>query len=253
MFSRIRVQVLLLVFVITGVSFPALSALVESSSTHSASPEKTLIGQNNQKSLYQKFLDILVGRRQNSGTRGDGFCSIWPDKDRTDSLLTWSDRPLFAWEGEATRIEVYDSDWKLMWGKDVTKEVQQITYPDDAENKLISGQEYTYIVSYKYKEEDGKTISTKKQHSFQVVDSEKSASLQEGLTILENQIQNLSDEEKAMERANYFAQQEISLPGNSNKQKLWADVFRELFSVSSLESTEAIKEIRSKECHPNHN
>lgn len=246
MFSRIKVQVFLLVFAIAGVNFPALSALVENSTTDSAHSGKTLIGQNTKGPLYQRIVDILVGRRQNNGTRGDDFCPIWPNKDRTDSLLTWSDRPLFVWEGDATRIEIYDSDWKLMWGEDVTN-VQHITYPDNAENKLKPGQKYEYKVFYQYKREDGTVISTTELHSFQIVDLDKRDSITDGLAVLENQIQNLSHQEKVLERANYFAQQEIRLRGNNNTQKLWADVFRELFSVSSLEWTETIEQIRRDE------
>ncbi|HAG81589.1 MAG TPA: hypothetical protein DCL61_10570 [Cyanobacteria bacterium UBA12227] len=252
MFSTIRIKGLLLFLALSSVSFPALSAIVEHSTTNSVQPEKTLISQNIKKPLYRRILDIIGGRRESNGTRDDNFCSIWPDKDRTDSLLTWSDRPLFAWKGSATQIEIYDSEWNLVWKRDV-QNVQYLTYPDN-ESALRRGEDYTYRISYQYQREDGKIIATNKDHPFQVLNLEQFSSLQEGLAALDNQIQNLSDEEKALERAKYFAQQDILLRENSKPQKLWADVFLELFTVSSPEWTDIISQIRSDElCNSNPN
>lgn len=250
-FVRIRFLVLITAisfaatpWAIASLSFPASSVLAKSLATSKAHAVSAANTKNNQKSLW----DWLFGKKKGRGGSRTPFCSIWPNLDDPDLLVIWSERPLFVWKGNAKvkRIEVRlaNRESTLFWSHDVTEKEQKeksILYPADSE-ALKPGQEYNYSVEYEIvsKNSQGEVIQfSEKSPSipFRIMDEQEHLRIKAELETLENQNPTMSAEERALQRANYFAQ-----------QRVWSDVIQEIFLLQnpSTDLTNVIKEIRNE-------
>ena len=208
------VQLLLLIAGTASISFPALST---------KSKERDLIISQNQQtnvSPAQRLYEFFRRRRRSGGTQGE-FCSISPSMNyRT----TWSDRPLFVWQGTVTQIEVRLSDnQSALWTHTVTEEEQrqqQVLYAGSA---LKPGQIYSYFYTYQTKDQR-QTVTKTKSIPLEVLrsDSEKRRRIEAKLGELDNQKQNLSAEEYILKRSEIFVE-----------ENLWLDLIREVYSLQN--------------------
>jgi hypothetical protein len=216
-------------WVLASLSFPALST----------SSELT-VSQNDQKnkSIAERLADVFRRRPRQGGTQGE-FCSISPS---IESRLTWSERPLFVWQGNVTQIEVHrrGSQPALLWTDVLTEQEQSKQSRLYEGPTLVPGQKYEYLVTYKTTDE-GQIITNTKKIPFEVLEAEdeKRHRIEAKLAILENQNQTMSAEELALQRAEYFAE-----------ENLWLDVIREVLLLPNQSSNwaRAVQEYQSEQC-----
>ncbi|HBL59555.1 MAG TPA: hypothetical protein DDZ80_14005 [Cyanobacteria bacterium UBA8803] len=226
---RIRVSLLLLIAVlsltsvsgaIANASLPASSAVAEGR----ANPENarsTIVSQNTQRSPWQIVLDIFRRKKRRGGTRGEEFCLVVPAQEVFE---IWSDRPLFVWQGTLKTITVSLPDDE--WAHDVTEKEQaqkSIVYAGPA---LQPGQEY-FIEGIYETIKDGKIIRDRTDSIlFKVMEGPRRQQIAEQLLSLDSQSTTSSAEKLALERARYFAENDLFL-----------DVVREIFSVPTPSPT----------------
>jgi hypothetical protein len=233
-------QFILLVSTIAIASFPAFSFITETWATDKPSSVRTAIGQTKQqnKSAWDVVRGIFIRQKQKGGTMGE-FCSISPN---IKAYVTWSDRPLFVWQGTIKEIQVSlpGSDTAL-WTYVVKGNEQQVLYnADNTGQPLQPGEEYSYWVKYETIGNDGQIITASKSLPFQVMEDEKRNQIAEQLAALENQNDTMNAEELALKRAEFF--------GEYQDADLFLDVVREVFLLESEESNKMTQEIRREFC-----
>lgn len=139
------------------------------------------------------------------------FCVISPDAP-SQTRIIWSDRPLFVWKGNLTKIQLSDlNDNTIIFSTSVEK-TQRYTYTG---KPLQPGQIYKLDV-FLGKENPAVFVP------FQIMESEQRDSITAELKTLENQLKaKKSDPEAiAIAKAQYFA-----------KLGLWSDVLQQAYSV----------------------
>ncbi|NEP14150.1 MAG: hypothetical protein F6K14_28940 [Symploca sp. SIO2C1] len=218
---------ILLTVGMTMVSLPALSVenLVESG----------IVGRSNHtkqkhKSTLDRILDIFRRKLKDGGSRRDSFCPIWPSNGDPDLLEIWHERPLFIWQGTVREIEVrLPATESAIWRYEVVEDEQQVFYEGP---ELQPGEEYDYWVRYEVTEE-GETTTDEKTIPF-IIKEERETIAKELM-----RLEGASEEEKALARAEYFAE-----------QGLWSDFMWEVFGVAnpSVEWQKALEEIRKESC-----
>ena len=200
---------------------------------------------NTQESAVSAILRRLRRKEPPLGSRSNFFCAIAPGL-LGEANVIWSDRPLFLWQGTASRFEVRlyspfspDKEQELLWSQSVTSQspnakFQRATYTGEA---LQPGQIYDWEIVI---EPD----SPRQRFTFQVMESEQRDRITAELTALEVQLEaaGATAEETALQRANYFAERD-----------LWSDVLQEIYLVNnpSAAMRSNIQEIWSYLCEPN--
>ncbi|MUG91331.1 DUF928 domain-containing protein [Scytonema sp. UIC 10036] len=164
-------------------------------------------------------------RKKRSGGGRGSICTIAPQKmvdpqnlQKEGTLEIWNTRPLFLWNiqgGTANLIELFQRGGdKVIWSQEVPKGETKTIYNG---KPLQPGQFYewrlTASMPYPVK---SPTIQ------FQVMESQKRDRITKELTQLEARLkkQRANAEKIALEKANYFAQQE-----------LWSDALSEMYAV----------------------
>lgn len=164
--------------------------------------------------------DKLRRRKGKGGSRGDEdeqfLCMITPgklsDEQNEGTLLVWSDRPFFLWQGKITTIEVRKArSQKLVWQQNISAAANSTLYQGES---LQPGQRYFWQDSQR----------PEQKGSFRIMETEEREAIAKELTALENQLttEGATAEEIALKRANYF-----------ETKGLWSDVLREIYSVSN--------------------
>ena len=167
--------------------------------------------------------NALRGKRKSGGSRGV-ICQIAPVKlvDRNakeetqDIQEVWSKSPLFLWTikgGTARQIKLFvQGNEEALWSPDIKAGETKVVYDGEP---LQPGQIYEWQLSALA------PAPTKSSGiRFKVMDSQKRDRISKELTALEGRLQGASKETIALEKADYFA-----------KQELWSDALRELYSV----------------------
>ncbi|MBD1835124.1 hypothetical protein H6F61_21120 [Cyanobacteria bacterium FACHB-472] len=214
------VHFLLLDIVLSSASYSALAVIVNTDA-YPKNQLSTAISQNKprRRSTWERIVDIFRRRRDDGSSRGE-FCNIWPDKERSDALTIWRDKPLFVWKGTIKRIEVRPaaSD-EVLWRYDkVTPNDRSVLYTGPT---LTPGEKYDYWILYEVTN-NRKTIENQDRIPFEILASEKREKIANELARLATNNPGVGAEEMALKRAEYFAQQE-----------LWSDVIQEMFSLPS--------------------
>ncbi|NES21302.1 MAG: hypothetical protein F6K41_20810 [Symploca sp. SIO3E6] len=218
-------------WVITTFSLSASSAKIPSILTG----ERRRTNGIAQGSIWKKIRSRVTGERQKtSGMGGAKFCSITPNRA---SVITWSDRPLFVWQGTVTNIKVehLDQDQPL-WDYNLQPHEQTQQSIFYGGKPLERGQTYYYSVTYQETAEDG-TIVTKTLDpilQFEVMDSEGYSRIAEGID------STMSVEELAW----YFAEETSEKPG------LFYDFVRVLFTPGAISPNQR-QELTTEYCNPN--
>ena len=164
--------------------------------------------------LYDDILNQL--RQENRlGVRGGNLCVVSPPARLTDTTNEiWHDRPLFIWQGAAVRIELLASgSEEVLWSKNLTPEDRIALYNGEP---LEPGRRYQWRLYLSEQDSVG--------NSFKILPTEELARISTELTQLENQLQarNATEEEIALERANFFA-----------KRRLWSDALQVIFTTQN--------------------
>lgn len=162
---------------------------------------------------------------------GLNFCAIAPRSIRTNTEV-WSNQPMFVWRGNLKKVEVRTQDReKVLWSQTVAETDNRVTYSGEP---LQPGQTYNWII---FNSQNSPLFFI----PFKVMDASERDRIQVGLTNLDQALKDkgATPEEIAMQRANYFAQQE-----------LWSDVLKEVYSVPnpSPELEAMIEQIPTKLC-----
>lgn len=220
-------QLLLAIMILINLPFASFAVIKQ--------PQQTSTIQTINQYIALTWGDILnVFRRpkQQRGGRGD-ICLISPGQPVSNTVEEiWSDKPLFTWQlqkGNATEIEVSETKWE----GEINPGQTNITYSGTS---LQPSQTYTWRLSA-VTNFPTKSILFK----FKLMEPQKRANISNELTNLETKLKQLgaSAEKIAMEKANYFAQQE-----------LWSDAIQQLYSIPnpSTELTQTIKQIENSYC-----
>ena len=110
--------------------FPLTLIAILFSSSVSAST--AIVAQFSQQSSWEDIWRRIIGRREQDpplGSRGN-VCLISPTLTRQVSLpILWRKKPLFVWQGQVGRVEVYDRETQeLMWRQLTPVIGQQVEY-----------------------------------------------------------------------------------------------------------------------------
>lgn len=182
----------------------------------------------------------LSRRKVPGGGRGPEevtICAITPGRlDSTKSGIQeiWSVQPLFLWDiqgGTVQQIELlHKESEQVFWSQKIPTGQTKVIYNG---KPLQPGQSYTWRLSHSPTAE-----MTYYQFKVMGLQNQKRALITNELTKLSEQFnkKQVSVEKIALEKANYFVQQE-----------LWSDALREIYSVPnpSAELTKMIQKISS--------
>ena len=202
---------------------------------------------NNSQYLTLSWGDILNSLSRHKppkGSRGQiKICAVLPqglvnlDTNQQGSQEIWSNKPLFLWRitgAKAKKIDIFEK------GK---RDVFESLEIKEGETRVIyngkpfqPGKSYTWQLSAQIPR--GPSIKDSGS-DFQVMEAEKRRSLTDHLTKLEATLkqQGASVEKIALEKANYFAQQEM-----------WSDALQQLYSVPNP-SPQLIETMKNIEAH----
>ena len=183
-----------------------------------------------QKSIWQAIWELFKRQPEPSLASRDSICLITPGL--LESLNTiWSDRPMLIWQGEVspTTIYLYDSfnpdrEQQLLWSQTFTPQssaskFHHFLYTGES---LQPGKSYDLEIIIPNSDPEQSLSYDRQRHTFQVMASEERARITTELIALENQLaaKEVSEEEIALKKANYFAQ-----------QGLWSDALQQIYST----------------------
>ncbi|NET89477.1 MAG: hypothetical protein F6K45_15535 [Kamptonema sp. SIO1D9] len=131
------------------ISFPTLATNLE---IDSINRESVITSQNNntsnQQQLDRQMLLEMLGKPPKGGPpRGDDFCVIAPNKV---NYLSWSENPLFIWQGNATKIEIFSEDdsSEPIWSHNLTSQEQQQQRISYQRETTLEPDKIYYLVIY---------------------------------------------------------------------------------------------------------
>ncbi|MEL6441627.1 MAG: hypothetical protein AAFQ80_20535 [Cyanobacteria bacterium J06621_8] len=196
--------------------YPLLVQAEEDSSTTTTPPEKP--------SILQAIISLFRAPENRFISRGDSVCLISPSNSQAQ--LVWSDRPLFAWQGEMAQGEInlyaVDNNSKqLIWTETISSRIQTIAYTG---KQLQPGFTYDWELMA-----DGESF----RHTIELMPQPQREAISDELITITKQLpsSDTTAEELARARADYFV-----------SQKLGYDALQELYSVENP-STELAQEI----------
>ncbi len=169
-------------------------------------------------SILEAIWKLLRAKREREPALSSrsNICEITPGLLGEVNVI-YSDRPLFLWQGKVPSLEIYlytpfnlEKEQEVLWSQNVGSDVQKVLYTGEV---LQPGQIYDWEIVVNAQ-------SNRRRISFQVMAGEKRDRIRSELEQLETEltISGATAEEITLERANYFAQQD-----------LWSDALQELF------------------------
>ncbi|MEH2058600.1 MAG: hypothetical protein V7K97_21095 [Nostoc sp.] len=183
--------------------------------------QNTLIGSIN--SFWQS-----KPRRKRLGSRG-GICPVSPGL--VDTYFIWSDRPLFLWyspEKETVQAQLIVRDEtteQVVWMQIVNLTDQKVFY--SGEKSLEPGKRYQWQLLGK----DNFNITL--PSTFEIMAASDRNQIQADLHGLEQKLKGnkASQEEIALQKADYFANYKITHKTEDGIFHLWSDSFESLYKV----------------------
>ena len=164
------------------------------------------------------------------GSRGNRnqptVCAVVPgmlidrDTEEANPLQVWGLKPVFVWQEEWSRIEVFRSqDHEILLSQELAPGARHLVYSDVEDAiPLEPGGSYYWKLSRDGSDGQAPTFG---ETTFRTLDEEDRQELEAALA---DNLSAVDDLELALsQRVNFFAQRE-----------LWADVFRELYTVDDL-------------------
>ncbi|NEQ31659.1 MAG: hypothetical protein F6K04_11745 [Leptolyngbya sp. SIO4C5] len=162
-------------------------------------------------------------------------CAVVPgalideDTDEFSSLKVWSLNPVFVWQGEWSRLEVFHSrNHQILLSQELSSEDRHLVYSDVAEAMpLEPGGAYYWKLSREGSDDQELVFG---ETTFRTLDEEARKELEAALA---DKLAGVDDPESALSQRVYFLAE----------QDLWADVFRELHTADELPAElEALKD-----------
>lgn len=174
------------------------------------------------KSVWEAIWELLKRRKEPTLASRQLICPITPGL-LEDKNVIWSDRPMFIWQGEVSPLTIYlydsfnpDREQQLLWSQTFTPQspiskFHHLAYTGEA---LQPGKSYDWEIVI--------SSSRRDRYTFQVMDLKQRERIKTEILALENQLATtrVSEEEIALEKANYFA-----------KQGLWSDALQQIYST----------------------
>ena len=175
-----------------------------------------------QKSIWQAIWELFKQRQEPSLASRQAICPITPGLLESPNTI-WSDRPMFIWQGEVSPLTIYlynsfnpDHEQQLLWSQTFSPEspVSKFHHLAYTGKALQPGQSYDWEIVISSTRRD--------RYTFQVMTSRERDRISTELLALENKLKTkrVSEEEIALEKANYFAQ-----------QGLWSDALQQIYST----------------------
>jgi hypothetical protein len=233
--SSSLIRLLLVTILGSTAALPGLAAIqVSQPHSESAAPVSTSQSTASQATAPS----TLIAQRGNGrGIRRGDFCYLSPGLMESANLI-WSDRPLFAWQGKASKIilTTFDNDYNsvTVWEQSLSTSTQAVVYADTT--NLQPGQTYSWKL---LGESDDPTRAT--AFSFQIMSAEQRSQISTDLQTIATQLQSSgqSAEQIALEQAKYF-----------QAKAMWSDALQILYSVQnpSPAVTQAIQDITAGVC-----
>ena len=177
-------------------------------------------------SILESIWKLLKAKREQEPALSSrsNICEIAPGLLGEVNVI-YSDRPLFLWQGTLASLEIHlytpfnlEREQEVFWSQTVESQSQRVLYTGKA---LAPGQIYDWEIVVAPE-------SNRRRISFQVMEKKKREQISGELEQLETElmISGATDEYITLERANYFAQQD-----------LWSDALQELFSLENSSTT----------------
>ncbi len=230
-----------LLFIIIMISLAELPLTVMAQVKLSKPQQNQTNQPKKKRSTWEAILTLFKGRKApNLGSRG--ICPISPGL-LEDKNIIWNNQPLFLWQGNSLPLEI------RVYSPFNPKQEQQVIWRKKinsiSSDKTFQGIPYTGLPLELGKIYDWELFNqsdkSKVRRSFQVMNIKEHEQISQELKRLEVELrlQQATDEDIALERANYFAQ-----------KNLWSDALKEIFSVQnpSLEFRKKIEELLSYLC-----
>jgi hypothetical protein len=185
--------------------------------------------QSEQSTVLETLWKLLRRKRENEparSSRGD-ICEITGLLEKEN--IIWSDRPLFIWLGTAPHFKVRlyspfnpDRDQEVIWSQTVTQ--KSAGAASGHQSVAYTGEALQPGLIYDWELEMIDSSTRTRRISFQIMNSEERERIAAHLAALEAELtaRGATEEEIAIERAHYFAEQD-----------LWSDALRELYSVEN--------------------
>ncbi|WP_375495164.1 hypothetical protein [uncultured Nostoc sp.] len=168
-------------------------------------------------------------RRKSLGSRG-GMCPVSPGL--IDTYFIWSDRPLFLWyspnkkENTPAQLILREEETeKVVWTQSVNLTDQKVFY--SGEKSLEPGKRYQWQLL----EPDKSNITL--PSTFEIMAASDRNQIQADLHALEQKLKRnkASEEEIALQKADYFANYKITHKTEDGIFHLWSDSFESLYKV----------------------
>jgi hypothetical protein len=197
-----------------------------------------------QKSILEAILDIVSRKKSPGSSRTTSqFCPIAPAVLETKNVI-WSDRPLFAWRGKISSLQVRPyvadtlfEDQSLLWEPKADELQQGAVY---AKTSLQPGQRYDWQVIYGL---EGGDKPIKLRRTYQVMASPQRDRISTALQTLESQLKSdgATGDEVTLARAKYFLEQD-----------LWSDAFQQIYPIRhhSPEMMQLSRAVGDRACQP---
>jgi hypothetical protein len=158
-----------------------------------------------------------------TGAPRGGVCALTPGTIGTNKEI-WSDRPMFVAKRQGMapiqKIEVISpNNQQVLWNQDAPPGALVFTTLYGGETPLQPNQTYNWVITY-----GNPGVSKQNSFSFKVMDEQKRDRITAELAKLEAELKTkgATTEEVALQRSQYFAQQE-----------LWSDALQEVYSVDN--------------------
>lgn len=191
---------------------------------HQTTHEKPLPTQQNKennirKSTIDRLQDLFDRNPQRGGSRGD-FCAITPNPSNGNFRTSWSTRPLFAWEGDVTRMEIKQGSalGPSIWNHALTNQEKlqrYLVYSGNSE--LARNESYVLIIEY-----NDRGTPQAQNVRFEVLQNAPTIEARlAGIGDPNGATNTTEREERAVSRAEVFADAD-----------LWMDAMREILLVN---------------------
>jgi hypothetical protein len=163
-------------------------------------------------SIWSSLLSLLRRQEPPLASRGR-VCPILPGLVG-ETYTLWNRSPLFVWQGQGQRIEVrpyslersFDQQ-PILWQKALTPEMRQVTYSGPA---LQYGQKYDWQMV--------DVAGIPRRYTFAILPPKKHQAIDQQLTALLQRLPQATPEQRAVARAQFFAE-----------QQLWSDAIQEVY------------------------
>lgn len=191
---------------------------------------------------WGEVIKVLFGSQKNGKGRRTGedstsfACMVVPGiiedpnaplKGTANTVMTR--QPLFLWQGEATRIDLYDANNPInqpIWTAEIKPGQQHIFY--DGEVSLVPNSlGYYWQLTLRYPPPSNPTLTPRKD--FMILDEETTVAIQKKFDQIERQ--PLTKTEKALKRVEILSQKAY---GPTQDEALGADILAEIYQLDEL-------------------